>query len=400
MWILRGGEPVLWTVPVYVKWITEEWGTLFYALPLLAKQQEAVDAVLAKFATPAKGMWEVRKIALERFATLSAGGDPQTFFSWERPRLVRQSQVAKEERKEITEFLDALYQAGVGKSREEVEYWWLQFCNHALDWLLNKEKPVDMYFLRLHNCPYRQNWRQAILSRFQKVGKLLAHSRGKDREFYAVRSGVTDELLCLDLLAMHRTDGICYRHVEVEHRPRWWKAVLRVERERMVRLGYIGYASYFMASVRRRLATTIGIYVDWLAAIARPSAADVESGRQGEFRLVPNVPPSDLPHHWAKSEPVPIVVPNSLPKYLPPSKPADLYPAHEMLPKVPAVQPPTQDVRERRPDLHRPPDGVARKDGMLVLPAYQEPPSGQLLGVQRNGGEKGMAGEPKLETAQ
>lgn len=386
LWIIRGREPVNWTVPVYVTWQTQEWGILYFAVSLMVKQQHCVEQVLRLAAEPYKAMWRIRRTHLEKIGDLTTGGDPESYFSWERPRLAQQPEFSPERRKERDEFIDAIYQCGVGKSREEVEYWWNQFCKHSLDWLINKEKPVDMYFIRLHNSPYRANWRTALLGRFPRLGALLAHVGGVNRDFVAHKSGLTEQMLSLDLLAMKRPENICYRMVEVEHRPSWWKNVLKVEKTRFERLGCAGYAAYFMESVRSRLGLTLHLYVEWLAHVARPCAADVECGLAGEFRLAPHLPKSDgVPVIPRKSHLVPIVVPNSPPRYSPPSAAKDLYPPHETMPEVPPVQSNPKELRNSRGVLQQPVDRGPATSRLLVRVEHKEPAAGELLAVQPDG---------------
>lgn len=340
LWVLRGGFPVLWTVPYYVDWITEREAHMYAAVPLLAKHELAIRERLKMIATQDRGLWLIKRMDLEKIADrVPDGSDPQVLFSWERPRLAQDPEHQPEKRVDRDEFLDALYQKGVGTSRNEVEFWWNQFCLHSLDWLINKEKPVDMYFLRLHNCPYRQNWKQIILNRFPKFGWVLSHTTDDDRRHAADKRGLTEELLCLDLLAMDKKHGICYRHVEVEHKPSWWKNVSRVERARLRLLQSSAYAGQFMQSVRRRLGISLRIYTQWLAAIARPSATHVETGYCGEFRILPNLPSCDGRSRHLSPIALPAVVSNNLPSFTQASDADDLYRAAQVLfGQVPRIQ--------------------------------------------------------------
>lgn len=365
---------------MYVGWQTEEWGVAFFATPLMVKQQKAVEHVLNQAGEPYRGMWRIRRTHLEQIGEVTTGGDPENYFAWERPKMSQLPEFQPERRLERDEFLDAIYAAGVGKNRTEVEYWWNQFCKHALDWLVNKDKPVDMYFIRLHNSGYRANWKAVLLGRFPKLGQLLSHTLGKDQHYFAHKSGLLDQMTCLDLLAMNRERGVCYRMVEVEHRPQWWKNILRVEKTRHRRLGSAGYAKYFLESIRSKLGTNLRLYVEFLSNVARPSAADVECGLAGEFRLVPHLSRSDgvrpLPR---KTVLVPIVVPNDPPTYSPPSDTKQVYPPDAVVSEVPSFQSNPENVRKSRGVLSQPDNAGPGTKRVLVRDVTEEPDGSQLL---------------------
>jgi hypothetical protein len=336
---------VLWTVPFVAHWIEENKARIAPALPLLASQTIAVASMLDAFAERDQGGWLITRAQLE-IISHPVEGEPENYFSWERKRQSQNPEYEPQKRGERDEFLDALYQTGIGKSREEIEFWWITFCKHAQSWILNQEKPVDMYFVKLHNSPYRMNWKQSLLMLFPRIGRVICHLKGDRRDKLVAQSGLDDALVSLDLLAMHKKAGIMYRHVEVEHTHTWWKNTLKVEKERLRVLGPYEYAWDYMCSVRRQLKRSLRIYVSWLAAVARPSARDIASGPAGESRFVPQN------WHWL-SNPfskeamrIPIVVPNNVPDWTSSDPLSSVFAANPGLPNLPDVQPHTQNLRD------------------------------------------------------
>lgn len=343
--MVRGRSPVLWTVPVYVKWDNEE-ADVYHAVPLLSKQQTALEEMLRTVGRPYNGMHRLTRTALASIAEKVEPFDPERFLSWERPRMAQAPEFHPEKRLERDEFLDALYQQGVGGSRDEVEFWWNTFCTHALDWMMNKEKPVDMYFVKLTNSPYRMNWKNALLSRHPKLGRALAYCRDGKAEVILHESGFYDDAVSLDLLAMNPKSGYCYRHVEVEHQRLWWRTVKAVELKRLQTLGPGGYAQHFMDSIRRRLKSSVRIYRQWLANIARPCATDVESGLVGEFRFAPHRKAANLLPKALRTWLVPVIVPNKLPRFKPASSIEEISGEDGPLPDLRPVQSHAPDVRD------------------------------------------------------
>jgi hypothetical protein len=193
-------------------------------------------------------------------------------------------------------------------------------------------------------------------------------------------------MVSLDLLAMRGRPDICYRRVEVEHRPAWWKNMLRIEKGRLRRLGSSEYAASVMAAIRSKFRLTLDLYCGWLANVARPSATDVETGYHGEFRLVPNLSQSTGVRLVSrKSHLVPVITPNDPPKYRLASNARDIYPAHAILPKVPSFQSDPEKLRNARGILPQP-AGRPEPPRVLVRTADEEPVGRELLALQRNGG--------------
>jgi hypothetical protein len=173
------------------------------------------------------------------------------------------------------EFLEYVHACGVGQSIEEVRQWWCHFCNAALDWLINKERPVDLYFLKLHQSPYRQDWKDI-------VSRSVPH-KGNHPHILRDHTEFLKRATQLDLAAMR--GRACLRNVEVEHLPLWWSMLSKAEKYRLRKLGPHRYAKAFLDSVLRRLAATTRIYAEYARQVGSPCPADVQSRDGSGFRL-------------------------------------------------------------------------------------------------------------------
>ncbi len=175
------------------------------------------------------------------------------------------------------EFLAYVHACGVGQSLGEVQQWWYHFCNAALDWLINKERPVDFYFLKLHQSPYRQDWKDI-------VSRSVPHkNEGHKLKVLVGHEELLKRLTQLDLLAMQ--GSCCLRNVEIQHCPLWWSTSLRGERKRLKKLGPERYAKVFLESVERRLAATLHIYAEYVKQVAAAYPRDVKNRPGGGPRL-------------------------------------------------------------------------------------------------------------------
>ncbi|HEU4344378.1 MAG TPA: hypothetical protein VFU31_22690 [Candidatus Binatia bacterium] len=352
LWILRGNEPVLWTVPFFLCWEKPDIeATLYCSLDMPTFMRDAADSVLLNCARPYNGMWRILKEDLERVAyRVDPPVNAHLYLSWERRKEYQKPEHHPEMVIDLNDFIDALYQRGVGKSRDEVAYWWRQFCNHMLDWLIMKEKPVDLGFLKLHPTHYRPNWKPLLLSRFPKLGIALHKLTGIDMKYILQTSGLLEALTGMDILAMHRERHYLYRNVEIELGKTWYRAARDVELARRRRLGPILYAQHSMDSIRRGLPAMLRIYRQWLARIARPSVKDIPVGSRSRFRMVPNLRPANPAYALSLAALYP-VVPNKMPEYQPASLDKSVFAKAEDMQALPGLQPSASQLREHPGDV-------------------------------------------------
>ncbi len=292
LWVIEGTIPVAWTVPVYAHFRDDLNAVVMYACALLPSQKQWVDDHMREYAVEENALWIITRVALERMGHQVELCNPELLFTWERDRN-RPIEVGEPPptTSDREEFLNGLYMSGLFADRKQLDLIYYQFCLHSLGWMINREKPLDLYFAKLHNCPYRVNWKESLLARFPRLGRLLCHRNKQGAEIVANEAGMLDELRCPDLLAMRRTSPLVRRTIEVELTGLWHKTVARTEQRRWSQLGPLKYAEYFMHSVARWAQAATRCYVSWCNLIAMQSAASVECGEKGEFRFVPNLLP-------------------------------------------------------------------------------------------------------------
>lgn len=270
-WLVRGSLPVLWTIPFRVTFEDEHSeAEMFAAVPLLKIQQKAVDWHMERVAhgRQVNGAWMVRRRELKLMAQhVLTECDPEELFSWERKREYRYDPKLVDNR-DRNEFLDTIFHLGIGKSREETEYLWKSFCNHALDWLINHEKPVDMYFAVLHPSVYRRNWCERIHAESWVPMK---------EEWLKVNQKFQQHLRGGRLLAV-TDEGTIKRYIEIELTENWTKAIKVVESTRLKRLNPVRYAELIAETIIKQLGISARIYAAYVAAIREPIGSVTASG--------------------------------------------------------------------------------------------------------------------------
>jgi hypothetical protein len=346
MWVVEGRNPVLWTIPVYVRWCDDGQGEMMYAVShLLNKQLVALNQQMAEYARPVNGLWVVSsRHALKRTAHLVPGGDPECYFSWGLPRESDKPRYKPEKRVERDEFLDTLFvSGGTGLDRPTLEFVWRQICLHMGNWLINREKPVDFYFFTLHPSPYRTNWRELAMNRFTKM--LAMNAVRKRPEDALGRMDSRGIFISPELFAIDPKYGTCYRRIEVEMKMAWWKNVIRNERIKMERLGPHEYANDFTSFCIRCLDRTRRLFFSFLSENERPAPIDVAGDAPGTYRFVPPGETGAM-FHTLLEYPAPRAAIDDLggdsPKALPET--------NGSVSEVSDIQPQAQDVR----DAHQP----------------------------------------------
>ncbi len=288
--------------------------------------------------------WRVSRDNWRRIAQTTRGGDPETYISWGKPRPPEHKPM--EGRLDRNEFVEWLHNAGVGKSVEEVSYFYKEICHGIADYLINKEKPVDMYFIKLHNCPFRANWKYLLLQRYRKLGIALHRKSGVEFDWVLHKSGFMEEFLSLDLIAFCKQQQTCFRTVEVEHLKPWWKIVRKAEGARKTLKGPYQYAQYFSDSIKRFIPSAVRLYMSFLAQVAKPCVAPVEGGHDGRFRYLQAKQGRLLPS-LKKYCALPAVISKRLPAYQGADDiDSDVFAANGGVPEVLPVQPTAQDVRD------------------------------------------------------
>lgn len=356
LWVVSRTEgDIIWTAPVYVRW---EYAMARFCLatPLKAQHHQAYEDFIKKTADyrPVHGWWEVPRRVFQVYARkIEDDRDPKNYVTYRRlGKAADQAESMAErptkdiENSERHQFIARMVEKGLAKDFETAYQWYMTICQHAADELINHERPVDMFFIKLHISPYRQNWMLEMLKKFPNLGKVLKSCSGEKAELLLHDNGVYEFLLNHEMLAMPHEGVHCYRHIEVEHKRTWWRETVRAERVRYAQLGPVKYASYFMDSVRRRLKVSVKLYRQWLAAVSRPQAQIVRGDDAGRPRFIPAT--RAHPHYFRPSRFVelPPVVALELPKWDADRVQKALPAPNGSVPALPDIQSPPQDVRD------------------------------------------------------
>lgn len=266
LWIITGTDPVIWAVPFWVK-CEKDWHYIWPAMKLTHYQRVAVEKRIGENVTKVEEAGSFRlRVSLTH---LSRVGEPvknqvkhpEALFVWERVRdkSARPCDVVR--RVDKDSFLGRLYLRGVGRSMGEVEWWWNQFSNNLLWWLVNRETPVDFYFFKIHPLPYKLNWHYELKNAFNPY----------DRQLFTA-----DEA------------GAVMRGIELEIGPTWWRVSRRVEQDRVKMLGPYDYAEEIMAWTQRSAETLRTLSALWVEYRHQQRTRFVPGNCGNRYRFTPD----------------------------------------------------------------------------------------------------------------
>lgn len=361
LWMIQGRVPVRFTVPMHSKDVECGEVECWLGLVVPPQIQNAVGELMQQHGRSFNGMWRLAACELPKIGLpVEEGRDPFECFSWDRPTGPARTYEDPGKEWDRKDFIDALYTRCLSEDRFKLEWYWTQFCQHALDWLINKERELDMGFCRIIPSPYRSDWLLTWTRRGMKPSKAFLDFDG--------------------------TAGVCRRKLYVLERIAWGHAVRVAETFRLSCLGPDRYCQSIFDSMRRMRSAMIRLYGKFVmeAHHSRPRIfkgdgpglhrlRETTWQKKGSFKRFKDNFWSSLRnrHQWntdirrgsAKAGGVPTL--------------SDLLRRHENL-RVPGRH------------LHH-----AGRNGrtirVLVLPAAEGEASGDVLAVGQDGGRAGLA---------
>lgn len=261
-----------------------------------------------------------------------------------------------------------------GETFGELVVLWRMIGNHAMHWMINKEKPVEFGFLTLHPVPFRPGWRTLVNEWVPGVISALRRIASAVRKrCHANNSNFPGIMADERLLAINPKTRCIHRFVEVTMGKLWWKNVDRRERKRRATLGPHGYAKAVEASVGRATESAYALLVETLATSSRPCGKLVDRERAGRVELVPYHAKKCLRKDFVPNPDLDFLGGNP---HAPAVAPENLEAENEGLSSVPDLQQPPENVRDGGCDSER-----RVSVGLPLLDASQGQDSGKLLGV-------------------
>lgn len=349
LWQISGGW---WRLPFWVEKDNDS-AAMVPAVPMLGRWVEVVDGFLESRGVKEKGRWLISVHELSNIGSPS-NKEPEALVVWNPEDERRKQAKVPTFEVRISEAADAFLTDFVQKSGmiqpQELRLLWRALEKHALDWMINRERPLDLGFVVLHPIPYRANWKQIVLGWFPKFGLGWRRLSKAKRRLFLYESGIAESLLNPDLFSFNQKEDLIYWHIDVQYKKPWWKNVLAHERKKRRLKGPSGYAKNVFDSCKRLLDRNLALFTDFHSQMARPSAKCFDGGVAGVIRLAPFIPKKGIRPTAAEDGHGPVVLATEPePVTIPTPSPGVMAGENEGVHEVPDIQSPPEDVRHGGP---------------------------------------------------
>ena len=150
---------------------------------------------------------------------------------------------------------------------ESIKMLFSWFASHMLNWLGNRHKPIDLWFIKLHPMPYRANWRQILLYWDRKLPPITVPGLPRPlklcRYLPHMYHRMEDQFIQPEMLAINKEDGTIEWRVEVEEQGPWTDHIRTVELERRKIRGK-EYMNGVLEHLKRRFIDAMKLYAKFL----------------------------------------------------------------------------------------------------------------------------------------
>ena len=266
LWVVRHGNG---HIPVYaVPGLDHQEKEIFQvktAIPLEEVQAIWLSQHLDPIAFDVKKThWKLYKNVLEANLHKAEGITPIWYFKWGKRKIHRptfnEEEVQEDEELDIfknqmssnlNEFVLYVCKCSGLGSLADCRLMWYRFCRCAVNWMLVKQKPLDMLFGLMRVVPYRNNWKAVITAKFPDVGASAVKCDHRELVEYLNVKGVEDELLNPENAAIPE-EGLFSWSIEFEARNLFHDHAEKIEKIALKRDGPPAYYQRWVKQVKDR----------------------------------------------------------------------------------------------------------------------------------------------------
>lgn len=285
LWLVRGPG---WCLPIYCTPFTEDGASHTHWMVTPARQLLAAPfaELNTRFAAINLGKsrtnWIIHKDNLASMAEKAPGVTPDYYLKWptdndKAPEPEETAEVGDEEKDSGLKFLRFVCERSAFDMRL-ARYFWRAMKDGMLEWLINRQQPIDLELFKIHPIPYRVNWKDILLARHPQAAQVFMREPDK-RTARLIRCGFMEDLGGADLLAMGPKPGVFNWTLELEPQKLWLEAQKKAELDRLSLKGPVNYAKYCESCIRKCMGSILGVFATWVRQADRPVGRLSESGR-------------------------------------------------------------------------------------------------------------------------
>ncbi len=190
--------------------------------------------------------------------------------------------------------LEILHRALPNLSDDALRIFWAAFKSEAIHRLAVERKPLDLGFVKITPLPWRQNWKEALQSRFTLAFSVFRRSSKGQNVYQRAAVKFHDAMKAAHLLAIDRHRN--FIHWSIEFIPAWELTRKLDEHEyaRKMKLGDVDYTIRFMEELPGYLPDALKIFA-WHNGRSAIPEADVPGGPLSKILRPLEINPSQVP---------------------------------------------------------------------------------------------------------
>lgn len=295
-----------WQLPVYADPYSSDGTHLTHyairaAMGLLAGPHADLENTLRKHDLAGqRNYWVIEQEIFLGLSRKAPGITPAYYYKWDgvsaaAPKL--DTEEIREDKLPAYEFLQHVAKQS-SLDFAVIKLVWLECQRLAVDWLLNKQKPIRFSFMTIHPVPYRANWKEIQLAKHPHCAPTFKKPE-HERQAELVQMGFLEDLGSTDLCAIDGRRKFFYWGLECVPTAYWKQCVREAESTRLGVKGPTAYTRYYEGRLKEHLPAILLCFAEWLRQMALPVGRVGESAHGGSQVLLPARKNALLP---AKSE--------------------------------------------------------------------------------------------------
>lgn len=260
------------------------------AISLLAEPHAALEAHMRKHdLAGSKNYWVIPKDSLDRLARKAPGITPAYYYRWSGES--SETAESKETESLTQETLPAYEFLRYVANKSAIEFSvvklvWVECQRHAVDWLINKQKPLRFSFMNIFPVPLRTNWKEIMLARHPQCAPIFRKPE-EERLPLLHKTGFIEDLGAADLAAVDGKRRFFYWTLECSPTEYWTQCVREAESTRRGVRGDTRYTTYYEGRLKESLPNLLVIFGRWLRQMCIPVGRVGESAVSGHPILLP-----------------------------------------------------------------------------------------------------------------
>ena len=300
LWVVSGDG---WTLPVYLNHATLD--GMSVAILRLADHSRAdswdlLNSRLEQYCFNDKnGRWVVPMSAVHSVATKAPGITPSRYVSFndKGEQTTKEETIEqKEDRpfKKTTSDMEGFLQYIANKAPGEIDVSnlrvvWALICGSLHEWLIHERKPVNLGWISIFAVPYRANWKQILLRKFEGLSRVYKMTKAERDELLS-RSGLWRELNNTDLIELDEATETFGWSIEVVKSQAFEEKIKSREAKFVQKYGKTTYCHRWLSMVQSMEKTIYEILSNFVLKTTIPCAMPSASNGNRSMALVACIP--------------------------------------------------------------------------------------------------------------